>query len=94
MKLFIIYLLIINLITTLLFIYDKIAAGKQLRRIPEAVLHFLELLGGVYSVIVLMYVIHHKNRKFRYYIITYLILLLWVATFLMIKFELYRLANL
>lgn len=94
MKVFLIYLLIINLISAGLFIFDKISAKKNGKRVAEISLHLMELLGGVFAIIVLMYAVRHKNRKFKYFIFTYLILILWIAAFLMIRFELYRLANL
>ena len=94
MKIFIIYLVIINLVTAVLFIYDKIAAQKSMRRIPEYTLHFLEFLGGVFISVILMHLIHHKNRKFGFYFVTYLIFVLWIIVFLMIKFEFYRLMHL
>lgn len=74
-----IYLLIISLISGCLFAYDKRCAKKQKRRIPEAALHLFELLGGVFANLVLMYTIRHKNRKFAYYWITYLCLILWIV---------------
>lgn len=94
MKFLFIYLIIINLVAAGFFIFDKKSAKRNGKRITEMTLHLLELLGGVFSILALIYVIKHKNRKFKYYIFTYLILLLWVAAFLMIRFELYRLANL
>ncbi len=94
MRFFFIYLIIINLISAGLFISDKKSAERNGIRVREAALHLVELLGGVFAVIVLMYVIKHKNRKFKYFIFTYLILLLWIVGFLMIRFELYRMANL
>lgn len=94
MKFFILYLILINLISAGLFIFDKDSAKRNGQRIQEATFHLLELLGGVFAVIVMMYAIRHKNRKFKYFIITYLILFLWIGVFLMIRFELYRLTNL
>lgn len=94
MKALFIYLIIINLISAGLFIFDKKSAERNGRRIPEVTLHLLELVGGVFATFVLMYLIRHKNRKFKYFVFTYLILILWLAGFLMIRFELYRLANL
>lgn len=76
---FIYLLLAANLIAGLVFAYDKRCAKRQQRRIPEALLHILELSGGVFAVIFLMYSIRHKNRKFAYYAITYLILIGWIA---------------
>ena len=94
MKIFIIYLLFINLLAAGLFIYDKKTAIKNGKRVAEITLHLMELLGGDFTIILLMYAIRHKNRKFKYFIITYLILFLWIGVFLMIRFELYRLTNL
>lgn len=94
MKYFFIYLLLVNLIAAGIFVFDKKAAMRNGRRVPELSLHLVELLGGVFAVILLMYGIRHKNRKFKYYIFTYLILLLWIGVFLMTRFELYRLTNL
>ena len=73
------YFLIISLITVILFIIDKRRAQRHKWRIPERVLHLFELMGGVFVIIPLMYIIHHKNKKRQYYLLTYLILLLWLA---------------
>ncbi len=63
------------------FWLDKRKAIKNKRRVSEARLHFLELLGGVFTVLPLLYIIRHKNRKFRYYFYTYLIFAGWVVLF-------------
>ena len=73
------YLVIVNVATAALFTYDKVAAHKGKRRIPELSLHGFELAGGVFSVVVLMYVIHHKSRKMSYYLKTYMFLIFWTA---------------
>ena len=73
-----IYLACINLFTAIAFWRDKRKAIKEKPRTPEARLHLLELLGGVFAVFLLMYRIRHKNRKFSYYIWTYLILVGWL----------------
>ena len=75
----IIYLLIINIIAATMFIYDKHQARNHGWRIPEKVLHLTELLGGVIAIIPLMYLIHHKNKKASYYLVTYLMLIIFVA---------------
>lgn len=66
------------LVSSVLFSYDKYAARMGRWRIPELLLHTLELLGGVFVVVPLMYILHHKNKKFSYFIFTYLILLVWL----------------
>ncbi|MDD2799019.1 MAG: DUF1294 domain-containing protein [Bacteroidales bacterium] len=76
------YLLIINLVSGLFFIYDKKAAIKHKQRISEMTLHLLELCGGVFSIFILIYFMGHKNRKFTYFAITYLILSGWFSLLL------------
>ena len=74
-----IYLIVINLASGIVFIYDKRVAIKNHRRVPERTLHVLELLGGVFANMVLMYSIHHKNRKFKYYGVTWVVMIGWVT---------------
>jgi len=76
---FFIYLIIINFASGILFLYDKHAAIKNNRRVPERTLHMFEIAGGVIANMVLMYSIHHKNRKFRYYGVTWVVMITWVA---------------
>ncbi len=76
---FLFYLFAVNIISALIFISDKRKAQKKLRRIPEKTLHIFELLGGVFSILPLMYFIRHKNRKFSYYWFTWLMILLWTG---------------
>jgi len=73
------YLIAVSLITSIAFIYDKNAAISSKRRVPERTLHLLELFGGVFAVVALMYLIRHKNRKSSFYVVTYLILVLWIT---------------
>lgn len=75
----IVYFIIISVVAASVFAADKKAAGKGRWRVPEKVLHLLEFLGGVFIVIPMMYIIRHKNRKFSYFVWTYLILLLWIG---------------
>ena len=82
---FFIYLFIINIASGILFSYDKHAAIKYHRRIPERTLHLLEILGGVFANLLLMYSIHHKNRKFRYYGVTWIVMMGWIALMIFIN---------
>jgi uncharacterized membrane protein YsdA (DUF1294 family) len=87
---FIIYLIVINICSGIFFFYDKIISifftrkSKYLKRIPEYIIHILELLGGIFIIILLMYLIRHKNKKVKYYFVTYAIFILWL--FLLIIF--------
>ena len=69
------YIGIINLLSGLLFAFDKQAAINGRNRVPERTLHLLEALGGVVANLLLMYTLHHKNRKFSYWIWTWMVLI-------------------
>jgi uncharacterized membrane protein YsdA (DUF1294 family) len=73
------YFIAIGIIDAVVFTLDKYAAEQGKRRVPEAILHLLELFGGVFFIIPLMYILRHKCRKFSYYIVTYLIFLFWLG---------------
>lgn len=73
------YLVFVNLISGIFFVYDKQAAKKNRRRIPEITLHSLEIAGGVFANILLMYTLRHKNRKFSYGWFTWLVIIGWVV---------------
>lgn len=59
------YLVGVNVAAFLLYGYDKAAAGKG-RRVPETVLHGVELLGGAPTAFVAQRLFHHKTRKGSY----------------------------
>jgi uncharacterized membrane protein YsdA (DUF1294 family) len=78
MKFTLAYLAFINVASGLIFSYDKLAAKNNRRRISEHSLHLFEILGGAFANLLLMYIIHHKNQKTKYYIWTWLILAAWI----------------
>ena len=86
-SIFIIYMAIINIASGILFSYDKRAAIKNHRRISESTLHMLEIVGGVFANVVLMYSIHHKNRKFRYYGVTWVVMIGWIVSLYFVNFK-------
>jgi uncharacterized membrane protein YsdA (DUF1294 family)/cold shock CspA family protein len=55
------------------YTYDKAQAQSQGLRVPEAVLHILEALGGSPGAFAAMRVLHHKNRKREFQIVFWLI---------------------
>ncbi len=84
MEWFFIYLFAINLISGILFAYDKFAAINKRNRISEGGLHLFEGLGGAFAVLILMYILHHKLRKSTYYMWTWILMTLWVFVILLI----------
>jgi uncharacterized membrane protein YsdA (DUF1294 family) len=59
--------------------FDKRAAIRERRRVPEARLHLLELIGGWPGAILAMLFFRHKVRKATYLVITAAIVALWVG---------------
>ncbi len=62
MKLFYIYLVIINAAGFILMLADKAKARKKKWRIPEATLMTVAALGGSVGSLVGMYTVRHKTR--------------------------------
>jgi uncharacterized membrane protein YsdA (DUF1294 family) len=79
----------LNVITFLVYGFDKWMAGGRARRVPEAVLWALALVGGSAGALLGMQFFRHKTRKVSFQFVLALILLLqaaaialayWVAT--------------
>ena len=62
------YLIAVNAMSVILFGLDKLFAINKSRRIPEATLLSLCIIGGVFGGCVGMILFHHKvsKPKFRY----------------------------
>ena len=59
-------IILLNIITSIVFIYDKYSACKHKSRISENTLMILSLIGGATSLYLLMYIINHKTRKTKF----------------------------
>ena len=87
------YLLGVNLLTFIAYGIDKHKAvrnghrTKQSRRIPEASLLLLALLGGSPAALLAMRVFHHKtlHKKFRYGVPAILLLQIVIVCLVMCK---------
>jgi uncharacterized membrane protein YsdA (DUF1294 family) len=74
-----------NIMGAIVFLYDKhLAKKKSHHRIPEKVLHLIELLGGVVGILIIMLGEGHKKSKKSYYRWTYVIFVLWVLGFFLV----------
>lgn len=84
-RLFLIYLLLINVVTFVVYGVDKWKAKKDLWRIPEATLLGLAAIGGSVGAWGGMQVWHHKtlHNKFRYGVPAILIAQLVIAGYLL-----------
>ena len=83
---FVIYLIIINIITFTAMWLDKRKAQKNKRRIPEKTLFILVMLGGGIGGIAGMYTFRHKTQKTRFVIGFPLILIIEIITYILIKY--------
>lgn len=68
LKYFIIYLIVINIITFIVMYIDKKRAKMGKWRIKEHTLFILALLGGSIGAIAGMYTFRHKTQKARFFI--------------------------
>jgi uncharacterized membrane protein YsdA (DUF1294 family) len=76
---YIYYFGFINTITALAFILDKLKSKlANAQRISELTFHTLEALGGCFATFLCINLLNHKSAKFRYLIISYSILGIWI----------------
>ncbi len=66
--LLIIYLILINLVSIIITVYDKIAAKKHKERIPERTLLILAGMGGAVFMYLTMNLIRHKTKHMKFMI--------------------------
>lgn len=64
-------MLLVNVVTFLTFGFDKDAAYKNKRQIPERTLFVLALFGGTVGGLLGMKVFHHKTSKTSFLILFY-----------------------
>lgn len=62
MKAFYVYLAVINVLTFLIYGYDKLAAKRKWRRIPEIALLALAVIGGSIGAECAILLFRHKTR--------------------------------
>ena len=74
-------LLGINILATIVTVYDKLIAGTGKRRVPEQTLFLLALIGGAPMMYLTMLLIRHKTLHKRFMLGLPLILLLQVFLF-------------
>lgn len=67
-KVFVVYLILINLVSFGMFGIDKQKAIKDKRRIPEKTLLLTALLGGSVGAFAGMQVFHHKTKHWQFLI--------------------------
>lgn len=84
-----IYFIVINILTLIVYGIDKYRAIHGKWRISEATLFLLALIGGSIGAEIGMYGFHHKTRHPRFAIGIPAILLLQAALLFILKFRLH-----
>ncbi len=88
MKFFLIYILIMSIVTFIVYSVDKVKATKNKWRIPEKTLLIFSVIGGVYGALIAMYKIRHKNRKMLFIVTnwTFAVVYIIVGTLVAVNF--------
>lgn len=68
MKLFLVYLFLVNALGLLLMLIDKYKAKKNLWRIPEATLLGVAVIGGSLGSILGMRLARHKTKHLQFHL--------------------------
>ena len=66
MRVFFIYLIVINILTFLIFGIDKWKARRGKWRIPEGTLLWMSIVGGSIGALLGMYLFRHKTQKRKF----------------------------
>lgn len=83
----IVYFVLINIITCILYGIDKKKAEKGKWRIPETTLILFAAIGGSLGALYGMTHYHHKTKKIKFYLGVPVILILQLALFIFILFK-------
>ena len=72
-----------NLVTFILFAWDKFLSGRKGRRVPESTLLVLSLLFGAFGAFMSMYLFRHKTQKLKFTISVPIMMVLQIAFIIM-----------
>lgn len=60
------YIIVINIVSAIVTIVDKVKAKNDKWRVPEKSLLILSAIGGAVGMYITMHLIHHKTRKMKF----------------------------
>lgn len=84
MKIFIIYLILVNIMSFMMMYIDKNRAINHKRRIPERDLFLFAIIGGSVGTFFGMEIFRHKTKHLKFVIGIPLILIIQVIIFLIL----------
>ena len=79
LKAFLLFYLVIALVSVVLTVHDKSAARKGAWRVPEATLMGIGFIGGALPMLITMKLIRHKTRHIKFMVGLPLEIILHVA---------------
>lgn len=79
-----IYLVLINVITFVLYGMDKWKAKRNQWRIKESVLLGMAAVGGCFGALAGMYLFRHKTQKAKFYLLVPIFAIIYVGIFFFI----------
>ena len=80
-KIILIYIILINIITLVLYAADKAKAKKKKWRIPEATLILFAFIGGSIGALIGMLGLRHKTQHTKFKVLVPLAFILHIALF-------------
>lgn len=83
------YLIVINIMTFIIFAYDKLMSKLKRRRISENTLLLLSTIGGIFGAIVSMIMFRHKIKKRSFLICIFASILLQICIGLFVISRIY-----
>lgn len=84
-KFALLYVLVLSVLTFIVCGWDKFAAGKQMRRVPEKTLFLLSALGGSVGMYAGMLTFRHKTQHWYFKFGIPAIIVLQVAVLLLLS---------
>lgn len=80
------YLIIINLISSIVTISDKLRAESHRWRVPEHTLLFFAVIGGSPAMLFTMLAVHHKTRRLKFMLGIPVIIIFQITLCLILKY--------
>lgn len=81
------YLAFISLVSIIVCVYDKSAARRRKRRIPEKTLFSLSAIGGALFMFIIMLTIRHKTKHLNFMVLVPLMALVHIGLLLWLQLK-------
>jgi uncharacterized membrane protein YsdA (DUF1294 family) len=82
-----VWLLAINIVTAVVYAWDKTQARRGNRRIPERTLFLLNLAGGFIGAWIVFFGMRHKTRHRSFWFVQSMATILWILLFVVLPIE-------